>query len=53
MKTDSLILAVIMQRTPLDNRWQPHQWKPTEISPDALLHGTTARCLRSDETNTR
>lgn len=53
MKTDSLPLAVIMQRTPLDNRWQPHQWKPAELSSDTLLPGTSARCLRSDETDTR
>lgn len=34
-------LSVIMQRMPMNNRWQPFQWKPLEIladTPDAKIH---------------
>lgn len=53
METESLTVAVVMRRTPLNNRWQPFQWKPAEITADALLAGAGQRCLRSDETDQR
>ncbi len=53
METEALKLAVVMQRTPLANRWQPYQWKPIEVSIDALLPGNAARCLCDDEADTR
>jgi len=53
METESLTVSVLMQRTPLANRWQPYQWKPVEISADILLPDGTHRCLRNDETDTR
>lgn len=31
METDALPVGVIMQRLPLANRWQSHQWRPLEI----------------------
>lgn len=51
METEALRLAVVMQRTPLANLWQPFQWKPLEISTADLPDG--ARCLRNDESDTR
>ena len=53
METESLMVAVVMQRTPLANRWQPFQWKPAEISADALLAGCARRCLLRDDADTR
>jgi hypothetical protein len=53
METEALKVAVVMQRTPLDNRWQPHQWKPVEVIGGPLLPECTARCLRADPTDTR
>lgn len=52
METEALTLAVVMQRTPLANLWQPFQWKPLEILADALLP-SGPRCLRHDETDMR
>lgn len=52
METEALTLAVVMQRTPLANLWQPFQWKPLEIAADDLLPAG-ARCLRNDESDTR
>lgn len=42
-----------MRRTPLANKWQPFQWKPAEISADALLAGCDRRCLLRDAADTR
>ncbi|RJG07452.1 DUF3305 domain-containing protein [Noviherbaspirillum cavernae] len=54
METEALNVAVVMQRTLLHNRWQPHQWKPVDIlMGDALLPGDAARCLRDDPADTR
>lgn len=53
METDALKVAVVMQRTLLDNRWQPHQWNPAEVTGDSLLPDGTARCLRADPADTR
>lgn len=53
METEALNVAVIMQRTPLANRWQPYQWKPIELAVDALMPHGMARCLRDDPADTR
>lgn len=53
METEALKVAVVMQRTPLDNRWQPYQWKPAGVSDGSLLPENTARCLRDDPADTR
>lgn len=52
METEAIKVAVVMQRVPLNNRWQPHQWKPFEIIDDALL-ADGVRCLRDDPTDIR
>jgi hypothetical protein len=49
METTFLSVAVLMQRTPLANRWQPFQWKPFEISADPLLADAGSRCLRTSD----
>lgn len=48
METEAIKLAVVMQRTPLANRWQPYQWKPVEVLDATLLPDGAARCLRND-----
>jgi hypothetical protein len=53
METETLTIAVVMQRTPLANRWQPFQWKPIEMSADDLLTDVGHRCLRNDASDTR
>jgi Protein of unknown function (DUF3305) len=53
MQTDILNIAVVMQRTPLANRWQPWSWKPIEISAATLLPGNVPHLLRNDDSDTR
>lgn len=53
METEALSVAVVMQRTPLANRWQPWQWKPVEILTDVPVPGTSPHCLRDDPADTR
>jgi hypothetical protein len=54
MQTEALAIGVVMQRSPLDNRWQPHQWRPMEIVIDAVLAEDGApRRLRDDAADTR
>lgn len=53
METNFLSVAVVMQRTPLANRWQPFQWKPAELTADELLAGMESRCLRNDDADIR
>lgn len=53
METESLAVAVVMQRTSLASRWQPFRWKPVDISAAPLLAASTARCLLSEESDTR
>jgi hypothetical protein len=53
METEALKVAVVMQRTPLDNRWQPYQWKPFEVTGGFLLPEGDACCLREDPADTR
>lgn len=53
METEAINVAVVMQRTPLANRWQPWQWRPVELTVDVPLPGATVRCLREDPDDTR
>ena len=53
METEALKVAIVMQRTPLDNRWQPYQWQPVDVSAGALLPENPVRCLRDDRADTR
>ena len=53
METEALKVAVVMQRKSLDNRWQPHQWTPVEVSDGSLLPDGAARRLRDDPADIR
>ncbi len=53
METEALKVAVVMQRTPLDNRWQPYQWKPLEVTAGDLIPEGPPRCLRDDPADSR
>jgi hypothetical protein len=53
LETQITTIGVVMQRRPLDNRWQPHQWRPIEIVDHAVLAQGSARCLRDDIADTR
>jgi hypothetical protein len=53
METEAIRIGVVMQRVPLDNQWQPYQWRPLEIVDDALLQDRAACCLRDDPDDTR
>lgn len=53
MDTEALKIGVIMQRTPLNNRWQPYQWRPMEIVIDAILPEGAPRCLLDDPADIR
>jgi hypothetical protein len=53
METEALKIGVVMQRTPLNNRWQPYQWRPMEIVVDPILAEGAARCLLADPADTR
>lgn len=53
METEALRIGVVMQRTPLNNRWQPYQWRPLEIVGDAVVAEGDARCLLDHEADTR
>lgn len=53
METEALKIGVVMQRTPLNNRWQPYQWRPMEIVSDAILPEGAPRCLLDDPADTR
>lgn len=52
METEATRVGVIMQRTPLDNRWQPFQWQPIDIV-GAAGSPFVSHCLRDDPADTR
>ncbi|TFV87736.1 DUF3305 domain-containing protein [Oxalobacteraceae bacterium OM1] len=52
METGAPTLAIVMQRTPLQNRWQPYRWQPLEVTPAPLPHAAP-HLLREDEADTR
>lgn len=53
METEAIKIAVVMQRMPLVNRWQPYQWRPIEITLGDLLPERPPHCLRDDAADTR
>jgi hypothetical protein len=53
METEAIKIGVVMQRIPLNNRWQPTQWRPLEIVDDAAFPAGAARCLLDDPADTR
>ncbi len=53
METEAIRIGIVMQRVPLNNRWQSCQWRPMEIVGDAVTQGDGARCLRNDPADTR
>lgn len=46
-------IGVVMQRRPLNNRWQPYQWRPLEVVDEAMLPEGGARCLRDGSGDSR
>ena len=51
MQHPSLAVAVVMERTPLENnRWQSEKWEPIGVLPDSSEAGTAPRMLLQDET---
>jgi hypothetical protein len=44
-----LAIAVVMQRSLLNNRWQSEKWEPVAVLPDGNAPGTPPRLLRDDE----
>lgn len=53
METAAFHIGVVMQRLQLNNRWQSHQWRLSEIVSDVLLSNDRTRCLREDAADTR
>src|SRR5437762_2386193 len=53
MPYPNLALAVVMQRTRLDNRWQSEKWEPIGVLPDSSEPGSAPRVLRQDSLNTQ
>jgi hypothetical protein len=50
MSHTSLAVAVVMERTPLENnRWQSEKWEPIGVVPDSGEAGAPPRLLREDE----
>lgn len=42
-----------MQRIPLNNRWQSHQWRPLEVLVAPAMAHAEPVCLRDDEADAR
>jgi hypothetical protein len=53
METEAVRVGVIMQRTPLSNRWQPFQWLPIEVVGDVGMPHGVPHCLRNDPSDMR
>src|SRR2546430_17088814 len=51
MPYPNLAVAVVMQRTQLDNRWQSEKGEPIGVLPDSSEPGSAARALRQDALN--
>ena len=49
----NLVVAVVMQRTQLDNRWQSEKWEPIGVLTDSSEPGAAARVLRQDSASTQ
>src|SRR5512139_851572 len=54
MSRTSLAVAVVMERTPLENnRWQSEKWEPIGVVPDSSEAGAAPRLLLQDEARTQ
>jgi len=53
METEAIRIGVIMQCTPLANRWQPFQWQPIEIVGQVGPAQSAPHCLRNDPADMR
>ncbi len=53
MSYPTLSVAVVMERTQLDNRWQSEQWEPIGVIADSSEPGSPARVLRQDDRRTQ
>jgi hypothetical protein len=53
METEAISVGVIMQRTPLANRWQPFQWLPIEIVGAIGSSDRMPSCLCNDAADMR
>ncbi|MDO8306607.1 DUF3305 domain-containing protein [Herminiimonas sp.] len=53
METEAIRIGVIMQCTPLANRWQPFQWQPIEVVGQVGPAQSAPHCLRNDPADTR
>jgi hypothetical protein len=49
MSYPSLEIAVVMERTLIDNRWQSEKWEPIGVVPDSSGPGAAPRALLEDE----
>jgi hypothetical protein len=49
MPYPSLAVAVVMERTQLNNRWQTEQWEPVGVVPDADGAAAPPRALLQEE----
>lgn len=48
MAHPSLAVAVVMQKTLLDNRWQSEQWEAISVVPDEEPPGAAPRCMQKN-----
>lgn len=46
-------VGVVMQRLPINNRWQPFQWRPIELISGPLALKGGMQCICNDESDTR
>src|SRR5256885_10765225 len=53
MPYPNLAIAVVMERTQLDNRWQSEKWEPIGVLADSSGPGSAARVLRQDSVSTQ
>jgi len=53
MPYPNLAVAVVMQRTQLDNRWQSEKWEPIGVLTDSSGPGSAVRVLRQDGESTQ
>lgn len=53
MQTEARRIAVVMQRRPLNNRWQPFQWRLLDVLEDVLPQQMPPRRLLDDPDDLR
>ncbi|TMG75730.1 MAG: DUF3305 domain-containing protein, partial [Betaproteobacteria bacterium] len=53
MPYPNLAVAVVMERTRLDNRWQSEKWEPIGVLTDSSEPGSAPRVLRQDGLSTQ